>query len=35
MALTDHSGQIDPFSWWLKDKLVRQQRTPDFCALGA
>jgi hypothetical protein len=34
MALTDHSGQIDPFSWWLEDKLVRLERTPDFCTLA-
>jgi hypothetical protein len=34
MALTDHSGQIDPVSWWLEDKLVRLERSPDFCALA-
>jgi len=34
MALTDHSGQIDPFSWWLEDKLVRLERTRDFCTLA-
>jgi hypothetical protein len=34
MALTDHGGQIDPCSWWLEEKLVRLERTPDFCTLA-
>jgi hypothetical protein len=34
MALTDHSGHVDPCSWWLEDKLVRLERTPDFCTLA-
>jgi hypothetical protein len=34
MALTDHTGLLDPIQWRLEDKLVRQQRTPDFCALA-
>ena len=34
MALTDHSGQLDAFDAWLQDKLIRQQRTPDFLALA-
>jgi hypothetical protein len=34
MALTDHTGLLDPIQWRLQDKLIRQQRTPDFCALA-
>jgi hypothetical protein len=33
-ALTDHSGQIGPFEWWLEDKLVRHYRSPDYCTLA-
>jgi hypothetical protein len=34
MAMTDHAGQIDPFSWWQLDKLCWYERTPTFCPLA-
>ena len=34
MAMTDHSGQVDPFSWWQLDKLCWLYRDPRFCPLA-
>ncbi len=33
MALTDHSGHIDPLQWWQLGKLVRWFDTPSFSTL--
>jgi len=34
MAMTDHAGQIDPFSWWQLDKMCWLFKSPDFCPLA-
>jgi len=33
MALTDHTLEIDAFSWWQLDKLGWLYRSPTFCTL--
>ena len=33
MALTDHSGAIDPFAWWRLDKFGWFFQSPTFCTL--
>jgi hypothetical protein len=34
LALTDHSGQMRPLSWWQLEKLASLHRSPSFCALS-
>lgn len=34
MALTDHSGQIQPQAWWQIDKLTQLYRSPGFVTLA-
>ncbi len=34
MALTDHSGQIQPLAWWQLDKLTEFHRQPGFVTLA-
>ncbi len=34
MALTDHSGQINPAAWWQLDKLTELYHSPGFVTLA-